>query len=129
MAMDFVVKNALNKETAKSTSPAMGHAKIVVIGTGGRGNNSVTRLMDIGGVQGATSVIVNTDMQHLEISKADVKLLIGYNITQGLGAGGYPEVGKQAAEASKKELREILHGAHLVFITCGLGGGTGTGSI
>ncbi len=129
MAMDFVVKNALSKDVVKTTSAAMGHAKITVVGCGGGGNNSVTRLMDMGGVQGATSVIVNTDMQHLEVSKADVKLLIGYNITQGLGAGGYPEIGKQSAEASKKEMREILHGSHLVFLTCGLGGGTGTGSI
>ncbi len=103
------------------------NAKIVVVGTGGAGNNSVTRLMDLG-IEGATTVAVNTDAQHLEVSRAHKKLLIGYNITRGLGAGGYPEVGKEAAEESRREIKEVLEGANLVFITCGLGGGTGTGS-
>ncbi len=131
--MEFTIGNAINDqipaEVVERQENKVGRARIVVIGAGGAGNNSITRLMNMGGVKGAKSVIVNTDMQHLEISKADSKILIGYNITEGLGAGGFPEVGKQAAESSRKELREVLKGAHLVFLTCGLGGGTGTGSL
>jgi len=126
--MDFLVQNALTRENTPNGF-GVKNAKIVVVGSGGAGNNSITRLTNMGGVKGATSAIVNTDAQHLEVSKADKKLLIGYNLTDGLGAGGYPEVGKQAAEQSRKEIREILKGAHLVFLTCGLGGGTGTGSL
>jgi len=70
-------------------------AKIIVIGTGGAGNNTVTRLMEMGGVYGAETICMNTDKQHLRITKADKKLLIGYELTRGLGAGGYPEVGKE----------------------------------
>lgn len=132
--MDFIVKNGVNEEQApaelaekKENGP--GKARISVMGTGGAGCNSITRLMEMGGVKGAKTVIANTDMQHLESSKADNKILMGYNITEGLGAGGYPKIGREAAEASKKELRKMLKDAHLVFLTCGLGGGTGTGSI
>ncbi len=103
------------------------NAKIVVVGVGGAGNNSVTRLMDLG-IEGAMTVAVNTDAQHLEVSRAHKKLLIGYNLTRGLGAGGYPEVGREAAEESRREIKEVLEDVNLVFITCGLGGGTGTGA-
>ncbi len=103
-------------------------AKIIVIGTGGAGNNTVTRLMEMGGVYGAETICMNTDKQHLRITKADKKLLIGYELTRGLGAGGYPEVGKESAMESKQEIKELVDGSSLVFLSTGLGGGTGTGS-
>ncbi len=102
-------------------------ARIMVAGVGGMGNNAVTRL-DAMGIKGADTVVVNTDKQHLLISKADKKILIGKDITKGLGAGGYPNVGKQAAEESMTELEKSLKPADLVFIISGMGGGTGTGS-
>ena len=103
-------------------------AKIVVIGTGGAGNNTVTRLTEMGGVFGAETVALNTDKQHLRISKADKKLLIGYELTNGLGAGGFPAVGRDAAVESKQDIKDIVDGCHLLFLSVGLGGGTGTGS-
>ncbi len=101
-------------------------AKIAVIGAGGAGNNTVTALTDMG-IEGAQTVAINTDAKHLSISNAGKKLLIGRETTRGLGAGGYPGIGRKAAEESKKDLKEILEGVDMVFITCGLGGGTGTG--
>ena len=105
----------------------MGQARIVVIGCGGAGNNTVKRLMTIG-VQGAECVAINTDRQHLAVTTAHRKLLIGERITRGLGAGGYPHVGQAAAEESTHQLTELLRDADLVFIAAGMGGGTGTGS-
>ncbi len=102
-------------------------AKIVVIGVGGAGNNTITALTDMG-IQGATTVAINTDAKHLAISHAHKKILIGKGLTKGMGAGGYPDVGKNAALETKGELRSLLEGIDLVFITCGLGGGTGTGA-
>lgn len=102
-------------------------AKIVVVGCGGAGNNTVTALTEKG-VGGASTAAINTDAKHLLITKAHRKLLIGRNLTKGLGAGGYPDVGKNAALESKGDLRELVQGVDLVFITCGLGGGTGTGA-
>jgi cell division protein FtsZ len=102
-------------------------AKIMVIGAGGGGNNTVTNLFEKG-VDGATIVAVNTDAKHLVVSKAHNKVLIGKNLTKGLGAGGFPDIGKQAALESRNELRKILEGVDLLFLTCGLGGGTGTGA-
>ena len=102
-------------------------ARIAVFGCGGAGNNTVTALTEKG-IDGASTVAINTDAKPLYVSKAHKKVLIGKNLTQGLGAGGYPEVGKNAALESKGELRELLKGVDLVFITCGLGGGTGTGA-
>jgi cell division protein FtsZ len=98
-----------------------------VVGCGGAGNNTVKRLMTIG-VQGAECVAINTDRQHLAVTTAHRKLLIGERITRGLGAGGYPHVGKAAAEESAGQLTELLRDADLVFIAAGMGGGTGTGS-
>ena len=105
----------------------MGQARIVVIGCGGAGNNTVKRLMTIG-VQGAECIAINTDKQHLAVTTAHRKLLIGEKITRGLGAGGYPHVGQAAAEESAPQLSELLRDADLVFIAAGMGGGTGTGS-
>jgi len=102
-------------------------AKIFVIGTGGAGNNTVSRLAEIG-VQGAGTLSVNTDAQDLFYSKSDHKLLIGRSTCGGLGAGGMPDIGEESAEESEEQLKEKLEGADMVFVTCGLGGGTGTGS-
>ncbi len=103
-------------------------ARILVIGAGGAGNNTITALTEKT-IKGATTVAVNTDAKHLSITKAQEKVLIGKNLTKGLGAGGYPDVGKKAAEESKEDLRELLKDVDLVFLTCGLGGGTGTGAL
>jgi len=100
---------------------------IKVVGSGGAGNNTITRMMEVGIVGGET-ITVNTDAQDLLYSDADVKVLIGKEITGGLGAGGDPKVGMEAAKESKDDIKKVLEGADLVFITCGLGGGTGTGS-
>jgi cell division protein FtsZ len=102
-------------------------AKIFVIGTGGAGNNTISRLTEIG-IEGAKTISINTDAQDLLYSNADNKLLIGRATCGGLGAGGEPEVGEESAEESEEQLKEKLDGADMVFVTCGLGGGTGTGS-
>ncbi|MDH5532561.1 MAG: cell division protein FtsZ [Candidatus Bathyarchaeota archaeon] len=104
-----------------------GYCRILVLGVGDAGNNTVNRLMEMG-VTGAESVAVNTDMQHLNTVHATHKVLIGEKTTRGLGAGGDPEVGKAAVEESRKKLEEILNDVDVVFITAGLGGGTGTGA-
>lgn len=103
-------------------------AKIVVVGCGGAGNNTVSTLTDMG-IDGATTIAINTDAKHLGISNAQKKLLIGREATRGLGAGGWPEIGKKAAEESLQDIKKILEGADMVFVTCGLGGGTGTGTL
>lgn len=102
-------------------------ARIVVVGCGGGGSNTVNRLTEMG-IIGANTVAANTDAKHLAVTKAHKKILLGRELTRGLGAGGYPEVGKKAAEESKNDVREALQGCDLLFLTCGLGGGTGTGS-
>lgn len=99
-------------------------AKIKVIGVGGGGNNAVNRMIE-SGVKGVEFIVANTDRQVLNSSKADVKIQLGKT---GLGAGADPEVGKKAAEDSKDEITEVLKGADMVFVTCGMGGGTGTGA-
>ncbi|MFQ5815040.1 MAG: cell division protein FtsZ [Candidatus Hydrothermarchaeaceae archaeon] len=109
-------------------SDGFGEAKIVVIGSGGGGNNTIDRLAKMG-VRGAQLIAVNTDKQHLAARQAGKKVLIGYEITKGLGAGGYPEIGEQSAVEAKPALKDMLMGSDLVFLTCGLGGGTGSGSI
>ncbi|MDT7858849.1 MAG: cell division protein FtsZ [Candidatus Aenigmarchaeota archaeon] len=103
-------------------------AKIVVVGCGGAGCNSVTRLTEMG-IQGAYTVALNTDAKALAVTKADKKILIGKELTKGLGCGGYPEIGRKAAEESRNEIKEAIEGADLVFAIAGLGKGTGTGSI
>ena len=102
-------------------------ASIKVIGTGGGGNNTVDRVSEVG-VVGAETVAVNTDAQDLLYTKADKKILIGKEVTKGFGAGANPRVGEEAARESEHDIRAVIQGADLVFITCGLGGGTGTGS-
>ena len=102
-------------------------AKIKVIGLGGGGGNAVNRMIE-SGVKGVEFIAANTDLQVLNSSKADVKIQIGATLTDGLGAGGKPEVGKESAVESKKEIEDALSGADMVFITAGMGGGTGTGA-
>lgn len=102
-------------------------AKIKVIGIGGGGNNAVERMI-ASDVQGIEFVVMNTDRQILTNSKAQSKLQIGTKLTRGLGAGGDPEIGQKSAEESKNEISELLEGADMVFITAGMGGGTGTGA-
>ena len=114
-------------QTPFSTRPAIGQANIIIVGCGGAGNNTVDRLMKIG-IRGAWCLAINTDLQHLKTVNAHKKLLIGENVTRGLGAGGRPDIGLKAAEESREEIDNLLHEGDLVFITCGMGGGTGTGS-
>lgn len=102
-------------------------AKIKVIGLGGGGGNAINRMVE-SGVKGVEFIAANTDLQVLNTSKADVKIQIGATLTDGLGAGGKPEVGKESAVESKKEIEDALSGADMVFITAGMGGGTGTGA-
>ena len=109
------------------TSESDSSAKIIVIGVGGGGNNAVNRMIEEG-IQGVEFVCVNTDKQHLLNCKAPNCLQIGENLTKGLGAGASPDIGQAAAEESKEELTDIIRGADMVFVTCGMGGGTGTGA-
>ena len=104
-----------------------GTATIKVIGVGGAGNNAVNRMVDAG-IKGVEFIAVNTDRQALVLSKAATKIQIGEKITRGLGAGANPDIGAQAAEESKAEIAEALRGADMVFVTAGMGGGTGTGA-
>lgn len=100
---------------------------IFVVGAGGAGNNTISRLNEMG-IEGATTIAVNTDAQDLFYSQSAKKILLGRQTSKGLGAGGDPAVGEECAEESEDEIREELEGADMVFVTCGLGGGTGTGS-
>ena len=102
-------------------------AKIKVIGVGGGGCNAVNRMID-SGLKGVEFIVANTDLQVINNSKAEIKLQIGKTITDGLGAGADPEVGREAAMESKEEIKETLKGADMIFVTCGMGGGTGTGA-
>ena len=102
-------------------------AKIKVIGIGGGGGNAVNRMIE-SGVKGVDFIVANTDLQVLNNSKAETKIQIGATLTDGLGAGAQPDVGREAAVESKKEIEDALKGADMVFITCGMGGGTGTGA-
>jgi cell division protein FtsZ len=102
-------------------------AKIKVIGVGGGGNNSLSRMREIG-IRGGELIAINTDAQDLLYANADQKILIGKELTQGLGAGSNPMVGQEAAKESESEIKKKISGSDMIFITCGLGGGTGTGA-
>ncbi|MBI3032525.1 cell division protein FtsZ [Candidatus Woesearchaeota archaeon] len=102
-------------------------ATIKVVGTGGGGNNTINRITEVG-ISGAETIACNTDAQDLLYTTADKKILLGRELTGGLGAGSVPQIGEESARESEHELRDALQGADMVFITCGLGGGTGTGS-
>ena len=104
-----------------------GQPRIVIVGCGGAGNNTVNRLHHLQ-VTGAETIAVNTDKQHLDMIQADKRILIGKSLTKGLGAGGYPDVGKRAAEMARSTLEGVLENVDLCFVTAGMGGGTGTGA-
>ena len=114
-----------NKATKNLSTES--YARIKVIGVGGGGSNAVNRMMDEG-IQGVEFISVNTDAQALMLSKAAVRVRLGDKLTRGLGAGGDPEVGRKAAEETADELYNVLKGSDMVFITAGMGGGTGTGA-
>lgn len=117
-------KNTLDAELEELLSQHK--AKIKVVGAGGGGNNTINRITEVG-IHGAETIAVNTDAQDLLYTTADKKILIGKDLTKGMGAGSIPKVGEDAARESEHELRKALEGADMIFITCGLGGGTGTG--
>lgn len=102
-------------------------ARIKVVGVGGGGCNAVNRMIE-SGIEGVDFIVVNTDAQALQLSKADTRIQIGEKLTRGLGAGANPDVGKKAAEESREALTNALHGADMIFVTAGMGGGTGTGA-
>jgi cell division protein FtsZ len=115
-------KNSYSEEELED----FGQPRIMIVGCGGAGNNTVNRLYNIG-IEGAEMVSVNTDKQHLDNVRADKKILVGKTLTKGLGAGGNPKIGQKAAELARGTLEEVLKDVDLVFVTAGLGGGTGTG--
>lgn len=127
--MEFIVQNAIKtaSESNFGSMNTIGQANIKVVGCGGGGSNAVNWLYKKG-IQGAEVIAMNTDKQHLDLMNADRKILIGKDLTRGLGCGGYPEKGRDCAKESIHEIKEVLKDSDMVFICSGLGGGTGTGS-
>jgi len=126
--MEFIIESALKQNNDTPLEAGMvGQANIKVVGCGGAGGNMASWLYKKG-IRGAEVICINTDKQHLDIHEADRKILIGRDLTKGLGAGGYPKVGTESAKESSTELKEALKGSDMVFICAGMGGGTGTGS-
>ncbi|MFB6108727.1 MAG: cell division protein FtsZ, partial [Haloplanus sp.] len=129
--MQGFVQDAIEREEAEQRdsdeADSFGDPRIVIVGCGGAGNNTVNRLYNIG-VDGAETVAINTDKQHLKMIEADTKILVGKSLTQGLGAGGDPSMGERATEMAQGTIKEVLGEADLVFVTAGMGGGTGTGA-
>ncbi len=117
----------LKSETDEVEDDILGQPRIVIVGCGGAGNNTVNRLYHMQ-VTGAETIAINTDKQHLDMIRADKRVLVGKSLTKGLGAGGFPDVGRRAAEMARPTLETLLCDADLVFITAGMGGGTGTGT-
>jgi len=126
--MDFIMKEAMKTANEVNWEEGLaGQATIKVIGAGGAGNNTADWLYRKG-VKGAEIIAVNTDKMHLDHREADIKILIGKESTKGLGAGGFPEKGAEAAQEDVQELKSILKGTDMLFLVAGMGGGTGTGS-
>ncbi|MBN1386645.1 cell division protein FtsZ [Candidatus Woesearchaeota archaeon] len=125
--MDFIVKDALEAQKRNEVQMEPGQANIKVIGVGGAGNNMVNWLYKKG-IKGAEIIACNTDQQHLNITEADKKFLLGRDLTRGLGCGGFPEKGAEAAKESIQSLKESLQLSDMVFVCAGMGGGTGTGA-
>ncbi|AWB27331.1 cell division protein FtsZ [Halococcoides cellulosivorans] len=130
--MQDIVQEALEHEEQEERSvdtdvDGFGDPRIVIVGCGGAGNNTVNRLYNLG-VDGADTIALNTDKQHLKMIKADTKILVGKSLTNGLGAGGDPSMGERATEMAQGTIKEVLGDADLVFVTAGMGGGTGTGA-
>ncbi|MEM0466861.1 MAG: cell division protein FtsZ [Candidatus Thermoplasmatota archaeon] len=122
-----IVNKASEESKLKIDDDMFGTPRITIVGCGGAGGNTITRLHKLG-VKGAETIAINTDRIALDLVEADKKLLIGKNLTRGLGAGGFPEMGERAARESSRELEEMLAGTNMVFVCAGMGGGTGTGS-
>ena len=125
--MDFIVENAVKTAEQVDTSNELCPANIKVVGVGGAGNNMVSWLYKKG-IKGAEIVACNTDQQHLEVSESDRKFLIGKEVTRGLGCGGFPQKGAEAAQESMMQIKETLKGTDMTFVCAGMGGGTGTGA-
>ncbi len=125
--MEREYRNDKGENTTGNDFDDFGLPQIKIVGCGGAGNNTINRLYNIG-VQGIECIAINTDKQGLDMIKADKKILVGKSLTRGLGAGGFPEIGKRAAELARSTLQEVLKDTDLVFITAGMGGGTGTGT-
>ena len=130
--MDSIVNDALEHSEREQQQQDgdvgdFGDPRIVIVGCGGAGNNTVNRLYNIG-VDGADTIALNTDKQHLKMIEADTKILVGKSLTNGLGAGGDPSMGERATEMAQGTIKEVLGDADLVFVTAGMGGGTGTGA-
>ena len=121
--LEFEMNNPDNTNDIEDTN----FASIRVVGVGGAGTNAVNRMVDAG-LKGVQFIAVNTDKQALKLSRADAVIQIGDKLTKGLGAGAQPEVGQKAAEESREEIANTIKGSDLVFVTCGMGGGTGTGA-
>ena len=133
--MQDIVREAMKRDEEEQEATAevpdgdgeFGSPRIVIVGAGGAGNNTVNRLYNIG-VDGAETIAINTDKQHLKMIEADTKILVGKSLTQGLGAGGDPSMGERATEMAQGTIKDVLGEADLVFVTAGMGGGTGTGA-
>ncbi|KAB1192362.1 MULTISPECIES: cell division protein FtsZ [Haloferax] len=132
--MQDIVREAMERDEAERKTKLedtgddqFGDPRIVIVGCGGAGNNTINRLYNIG-VEGADTVAINTDKQHLKMIEADTKILVGKSLTQGLGAGGDPSMGERATEMAQGTVKDVLGDADLVFVTAGMGGGTGTGA-
>jgi len=125
--MELIVQKAAENNKMQVDDLKVGQANIKVIGAGGAGNNMVTWLYKRG-IKGAEIIAVNTDKQHLQVSEADKKFIIGKDVTRGLGCGGFPQKGAAAAQESLAELKDALKDADMVFVCAGMGGGTGTGA-
>lgn len=125
--MDFIVRNNESYSKTQAQEAEFGQANIKVIGVGGAGNNMASWLYKKG-IRGAEVIVCNTDKQHVDISEADKKFLIGRDVTRGLGCGGFPQKGAEAAQESLMQLKETLRNADMVFVCAGMGGGTGTGA-
>jgi len=105
--MESFIRNAKKRNVIQFKEDKIGYANIKIVGCGGAGNNTVDRLMKIG-IRGAKCISINTDRQHLDMRDAHIKILIGKNLTRGLGAGGNPEIGRAAAEESREDLTKVL---------------------
>jgi cell division protein FtsZ len=125
--MEREYRNEKGENNAGADFEDFGLPRIKIVGCGGAGNNTINRMYNIG-IDGVETIAVNTDKQHLDVIKADKKILVGKSLTRGLGAGGFPEIGKRAAELARSTLQEVLADTDLLFITAGMGGGTGTGT-
>jgi len=131
--MKTFISNAVNNKIEEESrlqfkdDDLFGTPRITIVGCGGAGGNTITRLNKLG-VKGAKTIAINTDKMALDLVEADHKIIIGARLTRGLGAGGFPDIGNRAARESINEIEELIKDSDLVFITAGMGGGTGTGS-